>query len=108
MNDYNTFCMFIDIYLRQIIRSLTGEAHKKFKHRVLQALGYMLEENPHGTVLVVGHSAVFNTILINYLGEHFPEGKSNYVMHPNSLNELDVESLQKVRLVRMNDISRQV
>jgi len=108
MQDYNVFYRFVDKYLRQIIRSLTGESHKKFKRRVLQALGYMLDENPHGTVLVVGHSAVFNTILINYLGEHFPEGKSYFVMRPGSLNELEVESLQKGRLVRMNDISHQV
>lgn len=108
MQDYNVFHRFVDKYLRQFIRSLTGESHRHFKGRVLNAWQYMLEKNPNGSVVVVGHSAVFNTIMIKYLGENFPEGKSYYIMHPGSINELEVTSLNSGQLVRMNDITHQV
>lgn len=107
MQDYGPINRFIDKYFRQLIRSLTGESRRNFQKRVFAAWDRMLSDNPHGTVVVVGHSAVFNTILIKYFGRNFPKGKSYYIMHPGSIIEMVIEPNGRSRLVRMNDVAHQ-
>ena len=103
--NFNRLIKLYDHFTHQVIRAITGEPIGRFRSRVLEAWGRILEENPEGPVIVVGHSAVFNTILIHYFGKNFPKGHTYYAMSPGSINEIRIAGNGTAELIRLNDIS---
>ena len=96
---------FIDRYRHQLIRMISGEPVSHLRRRVLAAWQQILDENRDEISIVVGHSAVFNTILIHCFGKNFPKGTHYYSMHPGSICEIAIDDAGQARLVRMDDIS---
>ena len=96
---------FIDQYQHLFIRVISGESVPHLRRRVLAAWQRILDENKHEISIVVGHSAVFNNILIHHFGKNFPKGMHYYSMHPCSICEITINDAGQARLVRMDDIS---
>lgn len=92
-----------DQFAHRVIRALTGESIRSFQRRIMADWNRILDENPEGTIIVVGHSAVFNNILIHYFGKNFPKGHTYYSMAPGSINEIVFDDQGKAELVRLND-----
>jgi len=108
MHDHTTQDSFslvnlLDYYLHALIRSISGEPMGTFQKRVNGEWDTMLKEHPKGTVVVVGHSAVFNTILMCYFGRDFPPGKTYYTLQPGSITEIHLNADGRACLVRMDD-----
>ena len=101
--DFRPLVNLIDHYLHNFIRSVSGESRTAFEKRVNAAWDAVLGENPLGTVIVVGHSAVFNTILIRHFGRNFPPGKTYYTLHPGSITEIRMARDGRASLVRMGE-----
>jgi broad specificity phosphatase PhoE len=99
----NFLIKLYDNFTHRVIRALTGESIRSFQHRIMADWNQILEENPQGTVIVVGHSAVFNNILIHYFGKNFPKGHTYYSMAPGSINEIIMDDQGNTELVRLND-----
>ena len=94
----------IDHYTHYLIRLLTGESMASLRRRVSQEWERILAENPPGsTLVVVGHSAVFNTLLIRCFGSNFPDGNLYYSMQPGSISEIRLTTEGEAELVRLND-----
>jgi broad specificity phosphatase PhoE len=96
-----------DQFNHRIIRALTGESLRNFHRRIMSDLNQIIKENPEGTLVIVGHSAVFNSILIHYFGKKYPEGQTYYTMSPGSINEIIINKSGKAELVRLNDTFHQ-
>jgi broad specificity phosphatase PhoE len=99
----NFLIKLYDNFTHRVIRSLTGESTHNFQQRIMADWNRILHENPQGTVIIVGHSAVFNNILIHYFGKNFPKGHTYYSMAPGSINEILMDDQGKTKLVRLND-----
>lgn len=96
---------FIDQYQHQLIRMISGESIAHLRRRVLAAWQQILDENKDEISIVVGHSAVFNNILIHHFGKNFPKGTFYYSMRPGSICEIEINGAGQARLARMDDIS---
>lgn len=94
-----------DRFGRRVIRAISGEPLKLFQKRILTAWQQVLDENPNGTTVIVGHSGVFNAILIHFFGKNFPPGERYYYMNPASISRVDISSDGKVELTQLNDTS---
>jgi len=103
--DFNKCIQILDQFLHHFVRGISGEPMHQFQRRIMAAWDAILENNPQGKVIIVGHSAVFNQILIRYFGENFPPGKHYYIMDPGSITEVENTPDSEVRLVRLNDTS---
>lgn len=103
--DFGPVIQFLDHYWHHFIRAISGEPIRKLRRRVMREWEMILEENEEGSSIIVGHSAVFNNILIHYFGKNFPDGKTYYVMRPGSINEIEITPDGRARLVRMDDVS---
>jgi broad specificity phosphatase PhoE len=101
--DFGPLVNLFDHYLHHFVRSVSGESIGAFEKRVNAAWDAVLEENPQGIVIVVGHSAVFNTILIRHFGRNFPPGKTYYTLHPGSFTEIQMDGDGRASLVRMDE-----
>ena len=96
---------FIDRYQHQLIRLVSGESTAHLRRRVLEAWQRILDENHDEISIVVGHSAVFNNILIHYFGKNFPEGAHYYSLHPCSISEFEIDDAGQAHLLRQDDVS---
>jgi len=96
---------FFDQYQHLFIRMISGESITHLRRRVLAAWQQILDENMGEISIVVGHSAVFNNILIHHFGKNFPKGMHYYSMRPCSIAEIEINDTDQAHLVRMNDIS---
>ena len=103
--NYGKWVQFLDHQAHRIVRTISGEPIRKFRKRVLKDWNTIIEENKEERAIVVGHSAVFNTILIHHFGEYFPNGKRYYAMNPGCINEIRIEKEGEASLVRFNDTS---
>lgn len=101
----NPLVRFLDRYHRIFVRVISGESLLRLRSRVLVAWQQILDENKDDISIVVGHSAVFNYILIHLFGKNFPKGAHYYSIHPCSICEIEVNDANRARLVRMDDIS---
>jgi probable phosphoglycerate mutase len=102
---YAWLVRFLNQYPRRLIRALSGEPISVFRQRVQRAWDQILAENPQGAAIIVGHSAVFNEILIHYFGRNFPPGEGYYRMGPGSITQLKVHPDGAAELVRLNDLT---
>lgn len=96
---------FFDQYQHLFIRMISGESITHLRRRVLAAWQQILDENMGEISIVVGHSAVFNNILIHHFGKNFPKGMHYYSMRPCSIAEIEINDTDQAHLVRMDDIS---
>jgi len=103
--DYGKVVQFLDRQIHRIVRTISGEPIRKFRRRVLRDWTEIINENKKSNAIVVGHSAVFNTILIHHFGENFPDGKHYYAMNPGCVNEIRIREEGEAALVRFNDTS---
>ena len=103
--NYGYLVKLYDHFAHRVIRALTGESIRNFHQRIMADWNRILEKNPKGTIIVVGHSAVFNNILIHYFGKNFPKGHTYYAMAPGSINEITIDDQGNADLVRLNDTS---
>ncbi len=101
----NPLTGFFERYYHLFLRMASGESNPHLRRRVLAVWRQILEENNGGISIVVGHSAVFNTILIHHFGRNFPKGMHYYSMHPCSISEIEIDDAGQARLVRMDDVS---
>lgn len=104
--DYGRFLRQWDHIARRVIRAISGEPVRHFQARVKATWRQILDENPTGSSVVVGHSAVLNVILIQYFWENFPDGKAHYTLHPSSITEVRIATDGQAELVRLNDYSQ--
>jgi broad specificity phosphatase PhoE len=84
---------------------ITGEPIRKFQSRVRKVWEHILAENPDGSTVVVGHSGVFNALLIHYFDKNFPPGQRYYRLRPGSISQIDIHPDGKAELARLNDAS---
>ena len=101
----NPLVRYFDQYQHLFIRMISGESITHLRRRVLAAWQQILGENMGEISIVVGHSAVFNNILIHHFGKNFPKGMHYYSMRPCSIAEIEINDTDQAHLVRMNDIS---
>jgi len=101
--DFSYLIKLYDQLKHRVVRALSGEPIRKFHRRIMADWRHILDENPEGTVIVVGHSAVINNILIHYFGKNFPKGHTYYAMSPGSINEIVIDEQENAKLVRLND-----
>ena len=104
-HNFSPLVRFIDQYQHLFIRMISGESIASLRRRVLTAWQRIVEDNKGEISVIVGHSAVFNNILIHYFGKNFPKGMHYYSMHPCSIGEIEINDTGQARLVRMDDIS---
>ena len=103
--NFSPLIHFVDHYQHNFIRVISGESISHLRRRVLAAWQRILDENKGEISIVVGHSAVFNNILIHHFGKNFPKGNQYYSMQPCSIGEIEINDASQARLVRMDDIS---
>ncbi|MCJ7520342.1 MAG: histidine phosphatase family protein [Anaerolineaceae bacterium] len=101
----NPLVRYFDQYQHLFIRMISGESITHLRHRVLAAWQQILDENKGEISIVIGHSAVFNNILIHHFGKNFPKEMHYYSMRPCSIAEIEINDTDQARLVRMDDIS---
>ena len=103
--EFGKLVEFYDQLVFNLIRSLSGESKKNLDRRVLIGWDTILTNNPKGTVVVVGHSAVFSSILLHYFGKTYLNGDSYYHLNPCSITEIQINDSDQAQLVRLNDRS---
>ena len=96
---------FIIRCYRDFIRLISVESNSHFNSRVMASWQQILDENHNEISIVVGHSFVFSSILVNYFGRDFPKGMRYYYMRPCSISEIEINAAGQARLVRMDDAS---
>ena len=101
--NYGLLARSFDSLMQSVIRPLSGESIRRFRQRVMGAWHRIVEENPQGTIVVVGHSAVINQILIYYFGMNFPDGQTHYSISPGSISEIRIDGDGQATLARLND-----
>jgi broad specificity phosphatase PhoE len=89
--EYSWLVKFWDRNTSQFIRLITGEPIRKFQSRVRKVWEHILAENPDGSTVVVGHSGVFNALLIHYFDKNFPPGQRYYRLRPGSISQIDID-----------------
>jgi len=92
-----------DHFAFQVIRAISGEPLRKFQKRIVAAWYQILDKNPDGTVVVVGHSGVFNALLIHLFGKNFPPEDRYYRLSPASICRIEVAPDGKTELAVIND-----
>jgi len=102
--EYSKLIEFFDHQVFNLVRVLSGEPKKKFSKRVLGAWEQIVSENPQGTAIVVGHSGVFNTILMHLFGNRYLNGNSYHHLNPCSITEIRLKG-GPAELARLNDRS---
>jgi len=103
--EYGKLLELFDHYVFSLIRILSGESKQKFLKRILSGWNQILNENPEGTVIVVGHSGVFNYILFHLFQNTHLDGDSYYRLNPCSITEIQINEANKADLIRLNDRS---
>ncbi len=94
---------FITRYYRDFIRLISVESTSHFNSRVMAAWQQILDENNNEISIVVGHSFVFSSILVNNFGMDSPKGMRHYPMRPCSISEIEINEAGQARLVRLDD-----
>jgi broad specificity phosphatase PhoE len=101
--DANPIARFLDNYHHNLIRIVSGESISHLRRRVLAAWQQIINENNSEISIVVGHSAVFNNILIHHFGKTYPKGAHYFSVRPCSISEIEINDASKARLVRLDD-----
>jgi len=65
----------------------------------------ILAENPKGPIIIIGHSGVFNTILLHLFGTAHLNGNSYHRLNPCSITEILIDKTGTASMVRLNDRS---
>jgi len=105
LGKYNKLVEFFDHHSFNLIRLLSGESRKKFGKRVLEGWQSILAENPKGPIIIVGHSGVFNAILLHLFGTEHLNGGPYHRLNPCSITEILIDKTGTASMVRMNDRS---
>ena len=103
--EYGKLVEFFDHHVFNLIRMLSGESKKNLEQRVLIGWNTILTDTLKGAVVVVGHSAVFSSILLRYFGKTYLNGDSYYHLNPCSITEIQINDSGQTELVRLNDCS---
>jgi broad specificity phosphatase PhoE len=103
--EYGKLVEFFDHYMFMVVRALSGETRAKLAKRVMPVWQKILEENPSGTMIIVTHSGVINTLLTQLFGKQYMNGNAYYHLSPAGITEIDVDQDLHARLVRLNDSS---
>jgi broad specificity phosphatase PhoE len=101
--DFSKLVQEFDNLIHRLASLVSGESQRHFQARVLSAWLGILQEHMQGNVVVVGHSAVFNTILIHHFGRNFPNGKPYYTLQPGSITEIEIAPAGEAHLIRLDD-----
>jgi len=103
--EYGKAVEFFDHHMFNIIRFLSGESKARVEKRVLRTITPIYKENPFGTVIIVTHSGVINTILFHFFGNEFLGGDAYYHLNPCSITEIRVNPEERAHMIRLNDQS---
>jgi broad specificity phosphatase PhoE len=104
-HDYGDYCKlveFIDHHIFNVVRALSGESKSKFENRVLKGWSAITAENPSGTVIVVAHSGVLNTILLHLFDTQFLNGNAYHHLNPCSITEVKVDPEGHAEMIKLN------
>jgi broad specificity phosphatase PhoE len=104
-SEYSKLVELIDHHYFTLVRALSGESKSRFERRVLRGWLEIMNENPSGTVIIVAHSGVLNTILMHFFGKQFLNGSAYHHLNPCSITEISVETGGSAKMVRLNDRS---
>jgi broad specificity phosphatase PhoE len=93
---------FIDHHFFNVVRALSGESKSKFEKRILKGWAAITAQNPSGTVVVVAHSGVINTILLHLFNTQFLNGNSYHHLNPCSITEVKVDPEGHAEMIELN------
>ena len=102
--DYGKIIEFFDHHLFNVVRTVSGEPQSRFRARVTAGWNEILSENPTGTVIIVAHSGVINTILLHLFGKTYLNGNAYHHLNPCSITEINVDTGKGAEMVRLNDL----
>jgi len=100
--EYSKLVEFIDHHLFNIVRALSGESKSKFDKRILKSWATIKAQNPTGTVIVVAHSGVINTILLDLFDTQYLNGNSYHHLNPCSITEVKVGLEGYAEMIELN------
>jgi broad specificity phosphatase PhoE len=103
VENFGKLAEFLDHYFFNIIRMLSGESRRNLSKRVLLGWQKIQSENLDGTLIIVGHSGVFNIILLHLFGSTYLNGNTYHHLNPCSITEIEVDRKGISKLVLMND-----
>jgi broad specificity phosphatase PhoE len=101
--DASPIARFLDHFHHNLIRVVSGESISHLRRRVLAAWQQIINENKGEISIVVGHSAVFNNILIHHFGKTYPKGTHYFSVRPCSISEIEINDAGLARLARLDD-----
>lgn len=104
-SEYSKLVELFDHHFFTLVRALSGESKSRFERRVLRGWLEIVNENPSGTVIVVAHSGVLNTILMHFFNKQFLNGNAYHHLNPCSITEISVDAGGSAKMVRLNDRS---
>jgi len=105
LGEYNKLVEFFDHHIFNIVRLMSGESRRIFSNRVLKGWQTILTENPKGPIIIIGHSGVFNTILMHLFGKTHLNGNPYHHLNPCSITEIHMDQTGTATMVRINDCS---
>lgn len=101
--DYGKMIEFLDHHLFNLVRAISGEPQSRFSARVIAGWSRILNENPSGTVIIVAHSGVINTILLHLFGKKYLNGNAYHHLDPCSITEVKVTATGNAEMVQLNN-----
>lgn len=107
-HDYGEHSKLVELFDHHfftLVRALSGESKQRFERRVLRGWLEIEKENPSGTVIIVAHSGVLNTILMHFFNKQFLNGNAYHHLNPCSITEVSVGAGGSAKMIRLNDRS---
>ena len=96
-----TVLVVLNIVVRLIVSSFSGERFGKFKGRVVNAWEKIVAENSNGVVVVVAHSGVLRAILTHeFGGSHIFNPK--FVLTTSSVTEIEHDEEGNMKLIEIS------
>lgn len=103
--EYGKIIEFFDHHLFNIVRTISGESNTKFKTRVIKCWNSITRDNPGGTIIIVLHSGVINTILLHLFGTRYLDGNSYHHLNPCGITEFELDSEGIAKMISYNNRS---
>lgn len=101
--EYRKLVEFIDHHFFNFVRAISGESHGKFSRRVVACWDSITEANHDGTIIIVIHSGVINTILLHLFGTQYLNGNAYHHLNPCSITRIKINPNGKAELIALNE-----
>ena len=95
--------MKINLFIKMVLAQITGESMRQVKQRAWRAWQSMLENCPHGTVLIIAHGVILNALLAHLMPVNEYRKIRTVQLKPCSLTEILVADTGHADLLRLDD-----